>query len=70
MQVLDKASNEHYLPLFKSATPINLIFQEDLESSSLSASYSEDMYLHVPIIYTLWFKPLPAKVKMNHLTLQ
>jgi len=27
------------------------------------------MYLQVPIIYTLWFNPLPAEVKINHICL-
>jgi len=40
-----------------------------MTSISRSASYSEGMYYHAPIIYTLRFHPLPAKVKMNHLSL-
>jgi len=41
-----------------------------MTSISPSASYSEDTYLQVPIIYPVRFNPLPTKVKMNHLSLQ
>jgi len=56
-------------PLFDLLPPpCDAAIIERLRSAHL-AVYSEDTYLQVPIIYTLWFNPLPAKVNMNHLSL-
>jgi len=51
-------------------TSLSICCYHRMTLTSPSASYWEDTYLQVLIIYTLWLNPLPAKVKMNHLSLQ